>query len=178
MHNIQQEIWKDITGFEGLYQISSKGNCRNIIYRNQLKPEVTKSGHLRVVLYNLKRNRKLLHRLVAIEFIENPHNKPCVCHKDNDPSNNNVTNLYWGTYKENTVQAVNDGRMNSVFTKGHTYSGKGQNNARASFTNIQVLAIRDAIYHGYSLGSIGRYFKTTKGTIWKIKAGYSWRSVR
>lgn len=53
----------------------------------------------------------------------------------------------------------------------------GENNARAIFTNIQISVVRDAINNGHSLTKIGKYFKTTKGTIWKIKAGYSYASV-
>lgn len=50
-------------------------------------------------------------RLVAEAYIPNPLNKPCVCHKDNNRTNNRVENLYWGTYKENTQQCIQDGRF-------------------------------------------------------------------
>ena len=50
----------------------------------------------------------MVSRLVAITFLPNPENKPCVCHKDNNPLNNQVSNLYWGTYKENTQQMIFD----------------------------------------------------------------------
>ena len=53
----------------------------------------------------------LVHRLVALTYIPNPENKPCVCHKDNNRTNNRVENLYWGTYKENTQQCIQDGRF-------------------------------------------------------------------
>lgn len=49
-------------------------------------------------------------RLVALAYIPNPENKPCVCHKDNNPLNNHVDNLYWGTVQENIQQKVNEGR--------------------------------------------------------------------
>lgn len=49
-------------------------------------------------------------RLVALAWVPNPDNKPCVCHKDNDPLNNRYTNLYWGTHEENMAQMVLDGR--------------------------------------------------------------------
>lgn len=55
--------------------------------------------------------RVYIHRLVAETYIPNPDNKPCVCHKDNNRSNNSVNNLYWGTYKENTTQALVGGRL-------------------------------------------------------------------
>lgn len=49
-------------------------------------------------------------RLVALAYIPNPENKPCVCHKDNNSLNNNVDNLYWGTHQENMAQMIVDGR--------------------------------------------------------------------
>lgn len=51
-----------------------------------------------------KRRTFIVARLVAETYIPNPENKPCVCHKDNDKSNNHVDNLYWGTHKENMEQ--------------------------------------------------------------------------
>lgn len=56
------------------------------------------------------RKKFILSRLVAIVWVPNPDNKPCVCHIDNNPLNNRADNLYWGTYKENNIQAVLDGR--------------------------------------------------------------------
>lgn len=49
-------------------------------------------------------------KLVALAYIPNPENKPCVCHKDNNPENNHVDNLYWGTIQENIEQKVREGR--------------------------------------------------------------------
>ena len=66
--------------------------------------------HVRLWLKGKKRMFKV-HRLVALAYIPNPENKPCVCHKDNDRTNNLVENLYWGTYKENTQQCIRDGRF-------------------------------------------------------------------
>jgi hypothetical protein len=54
---------------------------------------------------------------------------------------------------------------------------QGKPHHRSTFSILHIHVIREALNMGYSLGSIGRYFKTTKGTIWKIKSGYSWRSV-
>ena len=61
----------------------------------------------------VKLNKKNIpvHRLVALAYIPNPDNKPCVCHIDNNRCNNRVDNLYWGTYKENTQQCIHDNRF-------------------------------------------------------------------
>lgn len=56
-------------------------------------------------------HRVKVHRLVALTFIPNPNNYPIVCHKDNNPSNNHVNNLYWGTQSQNMQQMVREGRQ-------------------------------------------------------------------
>lgn len=67
-----------------------------------LKPEVTHDGHLRVVLCNAGVQQKVfVHRLVAMAFLPNPNNYPIVNHKDENPANNNVSNLEWCTYSYN-----------------------------------------------------------------------------
>lgn len=98
-----KEIWKDIAGYEGLYQVSNFGNVRSLNYRRhgyvkQLTPKVNNKGYLWVSLGNRrKENPKpmLIHRLVAIAFVENSMNYPIVNHKDENPLNNNAENLEW-----------------------------------------------------------------------------------
>lgn len=60
---------------------------------------------------HLKGHSKPLHRLVAITWIPNPNNYPCVCHKDNNILNNRAYNLYWGTHQMNTQQCIREGRF-------------------------------------------------------------------
>ena len=123
------EIWKDIKGYEGVYQVSNLGNVKSLdkiahcgkygkgLYKGKiLKPVDRGNGYYRVSLSN---NSKVkitsLHRLVAYSFIPNPNNLPFVCHKDNDPSNNCAVNLYWGTQSQNIKQCIKDGRHKSPF---------------------------------------------------------------
>lgn len=97
-----KEIWKDIKGYEGLYQVSNTGKVK-ILSKNIIK-KTTKvpKGYLRVGLTkNGKTKYFYPHRLVAQAFIPNLQNKPCVNHKDRNVKNNNVDNLEWCTYKEN-----------------------------------------------------------------------------
>lgn len=70
------------------------------------------NGYLNITLFddNKNRFRTKVHILVAKVWIPNPNNLPCVGHKDNIRTNNNVENLYWCTYKENSQQMVRDGR--------------------------------------------------------------------
>lgn len=96
------EIWKEITGYEGIYEISSFGNLRSI-YRRQyfiLKPKQT--GYCVVSLRKNGRNQELkVHRIVAAAFIPNTENKPVVNHINGIKNDNRVENLEWVTHREN-----------------------------------------------------------------------------
>ena len=99
-----QEIWKDIKDYEGRYQVSNLGNVKSLKTNKLLY--CSKSGrtrkYLRVGLHKNKTRKMFsVHELVAKTFIPNPNNYPCINHKDENPSNNCVTNLCWCTYKEN-----------------------------------------------------------------------------
>ena len=102
-----EEIWKDIKGYEGFYQVSSCGNVRSLNWANT---GVTKNmylkhhnkGYLQVELAFVKRKKMyMVHRLVAEAFVDNPHNYPIVNHKDENPQNNNASNLEWCTHLYN-----------------------------------------------------------------------------
>ena len=97
-----EEIWKDIKGFEGLYQVSNMGRVKSLRRNIILKSRITRNGYERV---NLSANNipKLysVHRLVANAFISNPDNLPQVNHKDENRTNNHVDNLEWCTQEYN-----------------------------------------------------------------------------
>lgn len=97
------KTWKAIPGYEGLYEVSNAGNVRSLFrYKKTLKPLTNLAGYKHVFLCkNKKSHIMLIHRLVAMAFIDNPQNKPCVNHLDGNKSNNHVTNLEWATYSEN-----------------------------------------------------------------------------
>ncbi len=121
------EIWKDIQGYEGLYQVSTLGRVRSLdrliksrygnfrkITGKIIKPNKIWSGYLRISLWKQQQvEYKSLHRLVAETFIPNPQNLPCVNHKDEVKSNNSVSNLEWCTWRYN----ANYGTRNERFSK-------------------------------------------------------------
>ena len=110
----EKEIWKDIEGFEGKYQISNMGNVKSLNYNNTgkeriLKPWKNRGGYLQVVIFkDGKAKGYLVHQLVATAFCENPEGYTEINHKDEDKTNNNVDNLEWCDRKYN----VNYGTRN------------------------------------------------------------------
>src|SRR5699024_7093441 len=97
------EVWKDITGYEGYYQVSDEGNIRSVDRVDlrgrkrdgiTLKPRYDKDGYLRVTLYkNGKGKNKSVHRLVLETFVPNLNNYPDANHRDEDKTNNELSNL-------------------------------------------------------------------------------------
>ena len=95
------EEWKNIIGYEGLYEVSNIGNVRNV-RRNTLLKLSKNQGYIQVHLYkNGIRTGLKVHRLVAEAFIPNADNLPQVNHKDEDKTNNSVDNLEWCDHKYN-----------------------------------------------------------------------------
>lgn len=115
------EMWRDIVGFEGLYQISSLGNVKSMdritvggkhVKERILKLQINTHGYHTVVLRKNKKSfTKEVHRLVAIAFIPNPDNLPQVSHKDESRTNNSVDNLEWATRKDNCNMPLRKERL-------------------------------------------------------------------
>lgn len=126
------EIFKDIEGYEGLYQISNYGNVKSLNYHCTGKEKILKQGkdkygYLFVNLYkDGKRKKFLSHRLVVTTFIsnDNPTEKIQVNHIDENKENNHVSNLEWVTPKEN----INWGTRNERASKNISKAMKGKNN--------------------------------------------------
>lgn len=125
--SVEQEEWRDIKKYKGLYQVSNMGNVRSldkvIVQKNksgnlqkhlykgkQLKKQLQKNGYEYVNLYkDTKIIKELVHRLVAITFLENKNGNYYINHKDNNKSNNKIYNLEWCTQSYNIKYAYDCG---------------------------------------------------------------------
>ena len=114
MEQINEEIWKDITGYEGKYQVSSLGRIKSLLRFDSnnrrtvkeviRKPFVAGKGYYYTSLHSEGRQKMFgIHRLVAIEFIPNPDKHKEVNHIDRNKQNNVVNNLEWCSSRENNT---------------------------------------------------------------------------
>ena len=125
------EIWKNIKGYEGLYQVSDQGRVKSLeriiikkdgrkftVKERVLRPGATKDGYLIVALHAGDKQKTLtVHRLVCQAFHKNPENKPCVNHIDENKTNNAANNLEWCTYEENNNHGTHNERMAKTQSK-------------------------------------------------------------
>ena len=127
------EEWKDIKGYEGIYQISNKGRVKSLKFNkeNILIPVKQNRGYLFVNLCkNGKVKKYLIHRLVAEAFLPNPDNSPQVNHKDENKLNNNVENLEWCSNEYN----INYGSRNEKASK----NSKGKKKAHKKILCVET----------------------------------------
>lgn len=133
------EVWRDVVGYEGVYQVSNFGRVKRVkpsngaISGRVLKPGVNKNSVKNVNLcYKSRPKSHTVHRLVALAFLgDPPTERHVVAHNDGNPSNNRLANLRWATPAENSFDQVKHGTQ------------KGKHHGRKSaLTEDQVIAIR------------------------------------
>lgn len=189
---METEIWKDIPGYEGLYQVSSFGRVRGVerivksknnstktILQKPLKISKYKIGYEYICLSKFGvRIKNKIHRIVASAFIENPLNKREVNHIDGNKSNNNVSNLEWATSSENQQHAYNTGLQKSL-----NYLRVGCKNSNSKI--VQKLSLNKELIeeyecvriaaeiHGISNSLLSESCRNerykTKGFLWRYK---------
>lgn len=127
-----EEIYKDIEGYEGLYQVSNLGNVKSLKNNKTKKEKILKpairNGYKKVDLRKNKTKKTYsIHRLVAQAFIENPNNYPCINHKDECKTNNVVSNIEWCSYKYNSNYGSCIKRIAKALSKKvYQYSKEGE----------------------------------------------------
>lgn len=193
------EIFRPITGYEGLYEISNCGKVKSLykervmpinkgtfkykksfrIYpEREMKQGIDKSGYFRVRLsrIGIKKKTLLVSRLVALAFIKNPENLPCTNHKDNNRKNNNVNNLEWVTNQENKNWSVLCGRQ-----------AKGEQINTNKLTEKEVLEILNYKYvdgrkrkikDTYSQVELAKKYRVTQANIRAILTKKTWKHLQ
>lgn len=177
------EIFKDIPGYEGIYQVSNLGRVRSLNFRRSgnekiMNTTVGHDGYSRVSLFkNYIRKKYTVHRLIALVFIPNPDNKPCIDHINGNRSDNRVDNLRWCTNKEN---------MNFSLVRKHL-SDSLLNHPKKSKPIFQIDKVTGDIINmfpsameasrqtGITNRAISRCAKGDKG--YSHSGGYIWRYV-
>ncbi len=157
---MENEIWKTVGGYEGIYEVSPLGKVRNI-----------KKAFILSIFYGNKycnvkliAKRHLMHRLVAAAFIPNPNNLPEVNHIDGNKENNHVNNLEWCTRSENMKHAFRIGKISLA----------GMNSRSRKLNESQVLEIYSSKEKGVYLA---QKFNVTSANITDIQKGKIWSTV-
>lgn len=179
-----EEVWEDIKGYEGLYQISNLGKVKSLARKRYCghkysKPQLRKGrilkqhydylGYKRVRLSKNQKTKTLtLHRLLAINFIENPYNKPNINHIDGDKSNNDLNNLEWCTQKENVQHS---------YELGLSKARKGEDNNKSKLKVKDVKEIRRLHKQKMTQTDIAKMFDVSIANISEIVNFKTWKEV-
>lgn len=178
------EKWKDILGYENMYQVSNFGRVRSldrVLIRNDgrkykyvgklLKVNICKTnGSYLVHLYNNTEGRIAfyVHRLVALSFIPNTENKPEVNHIDGNRNNNHVSNLEWTTRQENMDHGFRTGLINNT----------GINHGNNIYTDNQIKDVKLLLKNTeMTQKEIAEVTGVKKGTVEAIAQGKQWRHI-
>ena len=183
-----QEVWKSVVGYEGYYEVSNLGNVRSVdriivdsngfkrrCYGKNIKLRVDHKGYLFVCLHNRRPNYFRVHRVVAMAFIPNLNNKPCINHMDENKRNNCVDNLAWVTRSENdswgTKPVIQARRAKKQFSKPVI-----QFDAKMNPVKLWESATRASVELGMSYGGITQSctkkpYKKTGGFYWRYAHG-------
>ena len=167
-----KDIWRDVEGYEGLYQVSSEGRVKSLKRKRRrkerfLKPGMDKDGYLFVNLWagGKQKNHKV-HRLVCQAFHENPGNKPQVNHINEIKTDNRASNLEWCTYAENNNHGTRNERVAKAQSKPVAqYAQDGE--LIKIWPSTREAERQTGFRHGYIGQSANGKRKQAYGFIWK-----------
>lgn len=194
-----REIWKDIPGYEGYYQASNLGRIKSLVrikkansgtYMSKeiiLKQATSRLGYKKVELCkNGTQKNWWVHRAVALAFLPNPNNWPDINHKDENPANNNVSNLEWCTEQYNMNYGTCIDRRKATFVRNKSFvkanATKVRNQSRGAETPIYGVSKNGNTLLSYrSITEASRKTGISKGHIGecvrgirKSAGGYYW----
>lgn len=167
------EIWKDVSGFEGIYKVSNKSRIMSLPRKSVpnkviLKQVVSTNGYLVV---NLSGIVCYSHRIIAKEFIPNPENKPQVNHKNGIKNDNRLYNLEWVTHQENIQHGHDLGLWKYA-------DSKGENHNSCKLTDQDVLNIRSLYKSGsFTHKEIAKAYDIGRRQIGKIINRKAWTHI-
>lgn len=176
--NNEIEIWKDIDGYEDIYQISTFGRVKRLAgivhngYRSgfeeekMMKLSFDKDGyHILGLSKNGKHKMLRVHQLVLKAFVPNPEGKPIGNHIDGNKTNNHVNNLCWSTVAENNDHAYEIGlKTNNKYVAKYSLNGS----LIDLYYSIREAARENNIPSGYVSNAVSIRAKTMNGFIWEI----------
>lgn len=167
-----EEVWKDVIGYEGLYQVSNFGNVKSLgneFSRKErfLKLSPQSKGYLTVVLQkNATRKTVLVHRLVAEHFIYNIESKSQVNHIDGDKTHNIVSNLEWVSHRENLDHAIKN-----------NLTLKGEENRNSKLKDVDVIKIHSLLQKGVTTKELSETYSVSHSTIYGIRTNRYWKHL-
>ena len=137
LENLPHEIWCDLVGYEGFYQVSNYGRLKSLHRKTEkiIGSNKDSDGYPRCSLCKNGTHKSLkVHQFVSLCFIPNPQNKPLINHKNGDKENNCVWNLEWVTNRENVLHSLELGLQKPL---------SGENCSHSVLTNKEVKRIRE-----------------------------------
>ena len=155
VESLPNEEWRDIVGYEGKYKISNRGRlflCG--VYRDgrRYRPHIKKTRldawgyeYANLTDFEGKVKTHKIHRLVAVAFIDNPNNLPCIDHIDGDRTNNKVDNLRWASYEMNANNPITRERLSIASKKYSRQDHVREKRRRDAFKPQNILARRQKI---------------------------------
>ena len=171
------ETWRDIEGYEGIYQVSDLGNVRSVdrldaanhkIKGRAMRLSQRRTKYLQLSLSAEGKNKKhMVHRLVAQAFIPNPYSKSDVNHVNGVKDDNRLSNLEWCTHKENVDHAIRTGLFRPV----------GESGGNAKLTEDDVQHIRWLAAEGVKQEVLAEEWGVTRSGIRHVVTGRTWSHV-
>jgi hypothetical protein len=161
-----QEIWMQIEGYEGRYEISNLGRAKS--KQKILKPQTDAYGYyfIRIAKKGEKQKTKRIGRLVGLHFIPNPENKEQINHINGIKKDNRATNLEWVTRSENVLHAYNTG-LNPI----------GENHIRSKLKEHQVKSILELRKSGITQCELSEKFRISRSAVRSILDGTNWKRL-